>query len=87
MLDAEIVANNSVDAGAAIVQFVIGQNNQDGILSLLATNEHGVSAEKLECVHGGFGQGDNAVIVVDGIGDPCQVSRRNDEPSTNIART
>ena len=73
MLDSEVVANNPVDAGAAIIELVIGKHNQHSILSLLASHEDCIPTEKLERVHGGLGKGDNAIVIVDGIGDPFRM--------------
>lgn len=74
VLDSQIVTNDSVDASAAIIEFLVGKNDEDGVLSLLASNQNGITSEKLELVHSGLGEGDNAVVIVDGIGDPwcCQ---------------
>ena len=70
VLDAEVVANNAVQAGAAIIEIIVGQNDEDGILSLLAADEDCVAAEQLERLHGVVGKSDNRVVIVDGIGDP-----------------
>lgn len=70
MLYAEVVADNSVDAGAAVIKLLVGEDNEDGILALLAANQDGITAEELEFVHGSLGQGNDAVVIVDGIGDP-----------------
>jgi hypothetical protein len=69
VLDSQIVTNDSVDASAAIIEFLVGKNDEDGVLSLLASNQNGITSEKLELVHSGLGEGDNAVVIVDGIGD------------------
>lgn len=52
VLDAEVVANDSVDACASIVKVVIGEDDQDCVLSLLALDEDGVATEELEGLHG-----------------------------------
>ena len=52
MLNAEVVAHHPVDAGATIVQVIVVQNNQDSILPLLALDQHGVTTEELERLHG-----------------------------------
>lgn len=39
VLDAEIVAHNTVDTDASIIQIIVGQNNKHGILSLLSLHE------------------------------------------------
>lgn len=70
MLDSEVVANNSVDASAAIIELIIGKNDENSILSLLASNQDGVTSEELELIHGGFGESNDAVVIVDGISNP-----------------
>jgi hypothetical protein len=70
VLDSEVVANNSVDASAAVIELIVGENDENGILSLLASNQDGVASEELELVHGGLGEGNDAVVIVDGIGNP-----------------
>ena len=74
VLDAKVVADDSVDASAAVIELLIGKNDKDRLLSLLAADEHGVASEELERVHSGLGEGDDAVVIVDGIGDPGVVS-------------
>lgn len=71
VLDAEVVANNAVEAGAAIVEIVIGKDNQDSVLSLLSADENGITTEELELLHGVVGEGDNRVIIVDRISNPA----------------
>lgn len=70
VLDSEIVADNTVDSGASLIQLLVGKDDQDRLLSLLASYKDGVTAEELEGVHGSLGQGDDAVVVIDGIGNP-----------------
>lgn len=74
VLHPQVVANDSVDASAAIVQLIVGEDDQDGVLSLLAAHEHGVTTEKLESLHGVLGEGNDGVVIVDGIGNPASVS-------------
>lgn len=74
VLDAEVVADHPVDAGASVIKLLIGKNNQNCVFPLLATNQDGIAAEELQGVHSRLGQGDNTVIIVDGIGDPETVS-------------
>jgi hypothetical protein len=71
VLDTQVVADNSVDTGAAVIELIVGEDDQDGVLSLLASNQDGVTTEELKGVHGGLGQGNDAVVIVDGIGDPA----------------
>lgn len=54
VLDAEVVANDAVDPGAAVVEALVGQYDENCVLSLLAANEDGVASEELEVVHGGL---------------------------------
>ena len=51
MLDAKVVTDNAVQAGAAIVKVVVGENDQDGVLALLAADEDGIAAEELQGLH------------------------------------
>lgn len=68
VLHTEVVAHNTVDAGTAIVEIIIGQNNQNGVLALLALDQNCVTAKELEGFHGVVGEGNNGVVIVDGIG-------------------
>lgn len=70
MLDSEIVADDPVDASAAIVKLFVGEDDENGILPLFATSKDCVASEQLQSFHCGFGQGNNTVVIVDGIGDP-----------------
>lgn len=74
MLDSEVMADNSVDSSTAIIELLVGKDNQNGIFSLLSSYQDGITTEELKGVHGSLGQGNNAVVIVDGIGDPgiCQ---------------
>jgi hypothetical protein len=78
VLDSQVVTHDSVDAGAAIVKVIVGQDDQDGVLSLLASHEHCVTSEQLQLLHGVVGQGDDRVVIVGSIRDPvvgrCEVS-------------
>lgn len=51
MLDPQVVADDSVDARASVVQVVIGENDQDSIFTFLSFDEHCVTSEKLQCFH------------------------------------
>ena len=74
VLDAQVVADNAVDASASIIKVVVGQDDEDRVLSLLPLDQDGVAAEQLECFHGLVGEGDDGVVVIFGIGDAGQVS-------------
>lgn len=52
VLDAQVVPHNTVQAAAAVIEVIITKNNQDGVLSLLASDEDGIATEQLESVHG-----------------------------------
>jgi hypothetical protein len=47
VLDTEVVADNAVDAGLTILEIVVGENNQDGILALLSLDQNGIATEEL----------------------------------------
>ena len=70
VLDSQVVTNNSVDASATVVELLVSEDDENGVLSLLASNQDGVAAEELELVHGGLGEGNDTVVIVDGIGNP-----------------
>ncbi|MDA4132646.1 MAG: hypothetical protein OK454_05920 [Thaumarchaeota archaeon] len=44
--------DNAVQAGAAVIEIIIGKDDQNGILPLLAPDEDGVTTEQLESLHG-----------------------------------
>lgn len=67
MLDPKVVTDNTVDAGTAIIEVVVGKDDQHSVLSLLATNQDSVATEQLESVHGVVGEGDDGVVVINGI--------------------
>ena len=70
VLDSQVVTNNSVDASATVIELLISEDDEDGVLSLLASNQDGVATEELELIHGGLGEGNDTVVIVDGIGNP-----------------
>lgn len=51
MLHTQVVADNTVDAGAAIIEVIVGEYDQHGILPLFAANQYCVSTEELELLH------------------------------------
>ena len=67
VLDTKVVTHNTVDAGASIIEIVISQDNQHGVLALLALNENGITTEKLESLHGVVRESNHRVIIVNGI--------------------
>lgn len=70
VLDTQVVADDTVDAGAAIIEVVVGKDDQNGVLSLLATDQHSVATEELEGIHGVVGEGNDRIIIVDSISNP-----------------
>ena len=70
VLDAEVVADDTIDSSTAVIKLIVGKDDKHRVLSLLASDEDGVASEQLEGVHGGLGQGDDTVVIVDGIGNP-----------------
>jgi hypothetical protein len=69
MLHTQIVANNSVQASATVVQIIVGKNDQNSVLPLLASDKDRVTTEQLESVHGVVRKGDDGVVVIDGVGN------------------
>lgn len=67
VLNAEVVAHDTVDAGAAVIQVIIGKDDQNSILALLALHQNCVTPEELESLHGVVRQSDNRVVIIDGI--------------------
>ncbi len=67
MFDPEIVSDDSVDAGRAIVKVIIGENDENGVFTLFALDEDGVSSEKLERLHGVVGKSNDGVVIICGI--------------------
>lgn len=70
VLDTQVVAHDTIQTAAAIVELIIAKDDENSVLSLLAADEDGVATEELERVHGVVGQGDNGVVIVDSVGDP-----------------
>lgn len=68
VLDTKVVSHNTVDAGTSIIQIIIGQDNQNGVLALLTLDEYCVATEELESLHGVVGKSNNGVVIVNGIG-------------------
>lgn len=70
VLDPEVVANNAVDPGAAIVELLISKDDENGITPLLSADKNSVTTEELEILHGRLGQGNDGVVIISGVGDP-----------------
>ena len=52
VLDTQVVADDPVDPNTTIIQLIVCKNNQDGVLSLLASYEDGIASKQLELLHG-----------------------------------
>jgi hypothetical protein len=52
VLDTQVVANNTVYPRRAVVEVVVGEHDENGVLPLLALDEDGVATEELERLHG-----------------------------------
>ena len=52
VLDTQVVANNTVYPRRAVVEVVVGEYDENGILPLLALDEDSVATEELESLHG-----------------------------------
>jgi hypothetical protein len=72
VLDSQVVTDDSVDASAAVIKVVIGQDNQNCVLPLLSAHEDCVTAEQLQLLHGVVGQGNDRVVIVGGISHPSK---------------
>jgi hypothetical protein len=51
-LNAQIVSHNPINSGAAIIEVVVGKNNQHRISALLAFDKHSVATEEHKRLHG-----------------------------------
>lgn len=69
VLHTEVVSDHTVDTGTAIIKVIVGEDNQNGILSLLSLDQDCVTTEELQSLHGVVGQSNNRVVIVNGIGD------------------
>jgi hypothetical protein len=74
VFDAKIVTNNTVYPSASIIELIVSQDDEDGILSLLSLDQDSVSSKQLQSFHGLVGESDDRVVVIFGIGNAKQVS-------------
>lgn len=72
MLDPEVVANNTVDASATIIEILVGEDDKHSILPLLSADKNGITTEELKAFHRRLGEGNDGVVVVGGIGNPVK---------------
>jgi hypothetical protein len=70
VLDSEVMSDNAVHSRASIIQIIISQDNQNSILSLLALDKDSVATEKTQSLHCVVGEGNDGVVIINGIGDP-----------------
>ena len=73
MLDSKVVSHDTVHTCATIIKLIICQNNQNGVLALLSLDENCITTEELKSLHGVIREGNNRVVIVDGISDPVYV--------------
>ena len=69
VLHTQIMANDTIETSASVIQVIVGKNNENGVLPLLTANEDCITTEQLESVHGVVGKSDDGVVIIDGIGN------------------
>jgi len=47
MLDSEVVSDNSVDAGTAVIEIFVGKDDEDSVLPLLSAHKDSIATEEL----------------------------------------
>jgi hypothetical protein len=52
MLDPKVVAHHSVETSTSVIEIIVGEHDEDGILPLLTPDQDGISTEQLESFHG-----------------------------------
>ena len=75
VLDTEVMPDHTVDTDTAVIEIVVRQHNQNGILAHFTLDQNRVTAEKLQSIHCVVGEGNNGVIIVDGIGHTVGAGR------------
>ncbi len=79
-LDPQVVPNNAVDASAPIIEIVVRQNDEHGILSFLAFDQDCIATKQLQSLHGVVGECDDRVVIVGGVGNAAEnISQSDDE--------
>mmetsp|Transcript_17238 Transcript_17238/g.21787 ORF Transcript_17238/g.21787 Transcript_17238/m.21787 type:complete len:460 (-) Transcript_17238:103-1482(-) len=63
----EVLTHHFVHFDRGVVAVVVGEDDADCVLALLAFDEDSVSAEELEFLHFGGGEGDDGIVVVVGV--------------------
>ena len=69
MLHTEIVSHDTVDASTSIIQVIIRKDNQNGVLAHFTLDQNCIAAEELQRLHRVVGEGNNGVVIVDGVGN------------------
>lgn len=69
VLNTKVVAHNTVDTGTSIIEIIISEDNENGILPLLALHQNCITPEELESLHRVVRQGNDRVVIVGGIRD------------------
>ena len=87
VLHAQVVADNPVDACAAIIEVVVGENDEDSVLALLALDEDRVATEELERLHGVVRKRDDRVVIVGSVGDTMALSVHRCQALSSLVRT
>lgn len=69
MLDTKVMSDDTIHAGTSIIKVVIGQHNEHGISAFLSFDKYRIATKQLERLHGVVRQGNDGVVIVDGVGD------------------
>mmetsp|Transcript_72452 Transcript_72452/g.156661 ORF Transcript_72452/g.156661 Transcript_72452/m.156661 type:complete len:454 (+) Transcript_72452:1318-2679(+) len=62
---AEVLAHHLVHADLRVIQVLVREHDADGVLALLALDEHVVAAEEVQLLHLGLREGDDRVVIVE----------------------
>lgn len=68
VLNTKVVAHDTVDAGTSVIQIIISEDDENGILPLLALDQNCVTPEELKSLHRVVRQGNDRVVIVGGVG-------------------
>jgi hypothetical protein len=52
VLNPQVVADDAVYPGRAVIEVIVGEHDENRVLPLLALDEDGVATEELESLHG-----------------------------------
>ena len=70
MLNAEVMSNNTIHTRATIIEIIISEDDENGVLALLSADENGIATEQLELLHRVVGQGDDRVVIIGSVRHP-----------------